>query len=125
MLSDLFLISAFVWFNAINARKNYDTIFSFNPFSNIFVSVAIILEALFLLGSIYSPIGNTLLGTVAVPKELLVLFIVIALSIFIVDFGFKMTYKGFNFLSTKVKKSKIYLKIISARSFFEGRLTYK
>jgi hypothetical protein len=74
-------------------RKNYDSIFSFNPFSNIFVIGAITIEVIVLLASVYSGIGNFLLSTTAVPGNLVLVFALIAMSIFIVDFVYKFFAK--------------------------------
>jgi len=90
----MFLVSAFIWFNAINVRKNYDTIFSFNPVSNVYVVGAILIEFLFLLASIHLLIGNTLLGTVTVNYKLLIVLFIIASSILVIDMLFKVLHKS-------------------------------
>jgi magnesium-transporting ATPase (P-type) len=89
----ILLFSMFIWYNALNVRKNYDSIFSFNPFSNIFVIGAITIEVIVLLASVYSGIGNFLLSTTAVPGNLVLVFALIAMSIFIVDFVYKFFAK--------------------------------
>jgi Ca2+-transporting ATPase len=90
----MFLVSAFIWFNAINVRKNYDTLFSFNPLSNKYVIGAIVLELLFLLTSVYTQFGNILFGTVGVEQKLLFALLCIAFSVVIVDSLFKSVYKN-------------------------------
>lgn len=90
----MFLISAFIWCNALNVRKNYDTIFSFNPFTNVYVVFGITLEFFILLGSIYFDTGNTLFTTVKLPYQLLVALFFLATSIFIVDACFKLGKRG-------------------------------
>ncbi len=89
----LLLISAFVWFNAFNVRKNYETIFSFSLFSNRFILGAIAVEAILLLGSFYHFLGNSFLHTIPINYPLMILIIVSALSIFLVDALFKTLYK--------------------------------
>jgi magnesium-transporting ATPase (P-type) len=94
----MFLISAFIWFNALNVRKNYDTIFSFNPLSNWYVVFGITLEACILLGSIYFVVGNTLFTTTPLPYELLLGLLFLASTIFIVDTLFKLGKRGLHIL---------------------------
>lgn len=89
----MFLVSAFIWFNALNVRKNYDTIFSHNPFSNVYVIGAIAIEAVLLVCSIYLPIGHTLLQTIEVNYRLLLVLVLIASSVVILDTVLKLIYK--------------------------------
>lgn len=99
----MFLISAFIWFNALNVRKNYDTIFSFNPFTNWYISVGIILEALILLGSIYFGAGNMLFTTAPLPYQLLLYLLLLATTIFVVDTLFKLGKRGLHKFGTVYK----------------------
>jgi len=92
----MLLISACIWFNAFNFRKNYDTVFSSNIFGNKFVTIAVILETIILLSSIYTPLGNKLLHTTPLPYVLLAILPIIALSVFIVDALSKIIHKLLN-----------------------------
>lgn len=92
----ILLISACIWFNAYNFRKNYDTIFSSTIFGNKFVNFAVILETIILLGSIYSPLGNKLLHTTPLPYALVILLPIIALFVFLTDTLLKIIHTAIN-----------------------------
>ena len=53
------LISLFIWFNAFNMRRNYDTIFSTNFFGNKYIVASVVAETIFLVSSIYTKTGAT------------------------------------------------------------------
>ncbi len=89
----MLLISAFIWFNAFNTRKNYDHVFMFSLFTNKFVIGAVIIETIILLGSIFSPLGNRFLHTQPITIPLIILMIIFALTILIVDVIIKETHK--------------------------------
>jgi Ca2+-transporting ATPase len=100
--SAMVLISACIWFSAILVRKNYTTVFSFNPFSNKYVPFAILFVATLLFGSIYSELGNKLFGTTELPVRYIVMLIAIAASTLLVDTAYKLFYKGVSHFFTKV-----------------------
>jgi Ca2+-transporting ATPase len=100
--SAMVLISACIWFSAILVRKNYMTIFSFNPFSNKYIPLAIFFVATLLFGSIYLEVGNKLFGTTELPLRFIVILIAIASSVLLVDTGYKLFYKGVSHFFTKI-----------------------
>lgn len=89
----LILMSVFQWFNAINVRRHFDSIFKYNIFSNIYINFALGIEILLLYLSISTKIGNTMLQTEMVPKLLLIVGIVPALLIIVGDEIYKKLRK--------------------------------
>lgn len=57
-------VSTVLWFSVVSIRKNMNSLLTYNPFGNSLITGALVLEVLLLAGSIYTPIGNTLLHTV-------------------------------------------------------------
>lgn len=81
----LILMSIFQWFNAINVRKHFNSVFNYNIFSNKYINLALGIEVILLYLSISTKIGNTILQTEMVPRFLLVIAIVPAFLIIIGD----------------------------------------
>lgn len=97
----MLLVSVFIWWNAINVRKNYDIVFSFNPLGNMYLVGAIVFEVVVLFGSIYLDIGNAFLGTVEIPGDLVLLLMGTAFSVVFVDAAFKGFAKGYKVLAKR------------------------
>ncbi|MDQ5957510.1 MAG: P-type Ca2+ transporter type [Patescibacteria group bacterium] len=89
----LIIVSLFHWVNAINIRKNYDSIFSYNPFSNKFIFIGLIIEGVLLWASVYTDIGNRFLHTVKVNPNVFYYFFFVSLIILILDELYKFFYR--------------------------------
>ncbi|MBP6948730.1 MAG: cation-transporting P-type ATPase [Candidatus Pacebacteria bacterium] len=85
----ILLFSVGIWLHAFNVRKNYDTINTYSIFSNMFITFAVCFEALVLIGSIYSPIGNRLLHTTDLDLILVFTLILLGFIILIADYVYK------------------------------------
>lgn len=79
------IVSIFQWFNAINSRKNTQSIFTYNIFNNPFITGILALEIILVGLSIYTSIGNNLLSTIAIDYQWIIYAIIISLPIIAVD----------------------------------------
>lgn len=89
----LVVMSVFQWLNAINVRKTDISIFSYNIFDNKFVTGALILEAGLLFAGIYSHWGQTLLRTVSIDYQFILIALLISLPIIAVDEIYKFAIR--------------------------------
>ncbi|HAS84613.1 MAG TPA: hypothetical protein DCS23_00860 [Candidatus Yonathbacteria bacterium] len=81
----LTLLAVFQWFNAINCRSHRLSIFQMNPFSNLYLLVALLIVVLLQMFALYTSVGQRLLHTVPLsPSEWGTIF-AIALSIILVE----------------------------------------
>ncbi len=87
--SVMVIFSFGLWLHALNVRKNYSIIFSYNIFGNKFIVAGILLEAVLLLGSIYLPLGNILLHTEPLPALLLVFLGSLGAVVLVTDYMYK------------------------------------
>lgn len=89
--SVMVIFSCGLWLHAINARKNYSTIFSYNILSNKFVLAGIIIEASLLFSSIYTPLGTMLLHTESLSSSLVIFLGVLGGAVVLVtDYVYKI-----------------------------------
>jgi len=56
-------MAAFQWFQAFNARSNYQSVFSIGVFSNKWVLLGVGIAILLQLGAVHTPVGQLLFGT--------------------------------------------------------------
>lgn len=89
----LVVMSVFQWLNAINVRKAGRSIFSYNIFDNKFITGALILEAGLLFAGIYSHWGQTLLRTVSIDYQFILIALLISLPIIAVDEIYKFAIR--------------------------------
>lgn len=85
----LVIMSIFQWFNVFNVRKHFKSIFTYNIFSNIFISVALVIEMILLVGSVYSSLGNRFLFTLAIAPKFWIIAGLLAVTIIITDTLYK------------------------------------
>lgn len=81
----LILMSIFQWLNSFNVRRHYDSIFTFNIFSNLYISFALVIEIVLLYFSIYTEVGQNLLKTSIVGYNYLLLILITSLTIILAD----------------------------------------
>jgi P-type Ca2+ transporter type 2C len=79
--SILIVMAMFQWFNAFNARSEEESIFKIGFFSNKYVTVAVLLEALLLVFAVYTPIMQKVLHTVPVELDVWIYSTIAALTI--------------------------------------------
>ncbi len=89
----ILLFSVSIWLHAFNVRKNYDTIDTYSIFDNKFITLAIGLEALVLFGSIYLPVGNTLLHTVDLHGVTAISLALLGSTVLVADYVYKKIAK--------------------------------
>jgi Ca2+-transporting ATPase len=87
----LVIMSLFQYFNAFNIRRHYDSLLTYNPFSNKYITLAIILNILLLIISIITPLGQQLLSTTPFPLIWIISLIFLTGSILVTDELYKLT----------------------------------
>ena len=78
-------MSIIQWFNALNVRKQFDSIVSYRLSENPYLVGVIALEVVLLLLSIYTPLGNRILRTVGFDSSLFAYIATFSLAIVVVD----------------------------------------
>ncbi|MBM3206211.1 MAG: HAD-IC family P-type ATPase [Candidatus Staskawiczbacteria bacterium] len=89
-------LSVFQWFNAYNCRSEEKSIFSQNPFSNIFLVIAMIIVISLQILAVYSPFLNKFLHTSPLDVKDWVLIIIVSSSILITEEIRKLLFRFFN-----------------------------
>lgn len=89
----LTLLAVFQWFNALNCRSHYHSIFQINPFSNLFLVGALAIVIVLQLGALYTSMGQKLLHTVPLSVSEWGSIIFIASSIVVVEEVRKLLYR--------------------------------
>jgi Ca2+-transporting ATPase len=56
-------MAAFQWFQAFNARSNYQSVFAIGVFSNRWVLLGVGIAILLQIGAVHTPVGQLLFGT--------------------------------------------------------------
>jgi P-type Ca2+ transporter type 2C len=87
----LVLMSVFQFMNTLNVRRHYQSTFTFNPFGNKYITVALGLELILLWLSVNNPIAQTFLKTVNLDPIFLIVIILMSLSIVLVDEIYKLS----------------------------------
>ncbi len=81
----LLVCAMFQWFNVFNVRSHTESIFKIGLFTNKSVNLALLLVITLQIAAIYTPLGQSVLGTVALPIEYWLLSIVFASSVLILE----------------------------------------
>jgi Ca2+-transporting ATPase len=82
-------MAAFQWFQAFNARSNYQSIFAIGLFSNRSLLVGVGAAILLQLGAVHTVIGHRLLGTASISWRDWLLVVLVSSSIWLADEIFK------------------------------------
>ncbi len=78
-------IAAFQWFQALNARSNYQSIFSIGVFSNRYLLLGVGAAILLQIGVIHTPVGQILFGTTGISWADWLLIAMVSSTIWIAD----------------------------------------
>ncbi|HBO43916.1 MAG TPA: hypothetical protein DD670_08295 [Planctomycetaceae bacterium] len=78
-------MAAFQWFQAFNARSNYQSVFAIGVFSNRWVLWGVGAAILLQLGAVHTPIGHMLLGTTALSWTDWLSIVLVSSSILVAD----------------------------------------
>jgi P-type Ca2+ transporter type 2C len=78
-------MAAFQWFQAFNARSNYQSIFSIGPFSNRWLLLGVGIAVLLQLGAVHTPVGHMLLGTTSLSWTDWLRIVLVSGSIWVAD----------------------------------------
>lgn len=89
------------WFNALNVRRHYDSIFSYNPFSNNVLTGVFILQVFVLYITVKSPFGATFLQTVPLSIQYIFWIILGSLGIIVSDELYKQCYRYYTLHKTQ------------------------
>ncbi len=102
----LVIMSVIQWFNALNVRRHYDSIFSYNPFSNRLLVGMFVIQIVLLYATVSTGLGNRLLTTVNLPAGFIIPMIVVSLGIVVADELFKQCYRYYmSHINQKLVKS--------------------
>ncbi len=82
-------MAAFQWFQAFNARSNYQSIFSIGVFTNRWLLVGVGAAILLQVGAVHTSVGQMLLGTTGLSWTDWLLVILVASSIWVADEALK------------------------------------
>ncbi len=85
-------LAVFQWFNAWNCRSDSDSVFKTNPFSNIYLLLALLVVVFLQLLAIYNPLMQEILHTTSISFPEWVLIAGVALSIILVEEVRKWVY---------------------------------
>jgi len=80
---------AFEWFQALNARSQYQSVFSIGPFRNRWLLVGVGIAIILQITVIHTPVGRLLFGTVPLSLFDWLLIVLVSSSIWIADELFK------------------------------------
>jgi len=83
-------LAAFQWFQAVNARAAFSSIFSVGLFSNRWVLLGVGMAVILQLGAVQSSIGHLLFGTTALSAGDWVMILLVSSSIWVADEVFKL-----------------------------------
>ena len=83
-------LAAFQWFQALNARSTFNSIFSVGLFTNRWVLLGIGIAIILQIGVVYTSIGQMLFGTTSLTIENWLLIILVASSIWVADELYKL-----------------------------------
>ena len=89
-------LSVFQWFNAYNCRSEEKSIFRQNPFSNIFLVIAMTIVIALQLLAVYSPFLNKFLHTTPLGLKDWILIIIVSSSILITEEVRKILFRFFS-----------------------------
>lgn len=78
-------MAAFQWFQALNARSNYQSIFSIGVFSNRYLLLGVGAAILLQIGVIHTPVGQILFGTTGISWADWLLIAMVSSTIWIAD----------------------------------------
>jgi len=78
-------MAAFQWFQAFNARSNYQSLFSIGLFSNRSLLVGVGVAILLQLGAVHTAIGHRLLGTTGLSGMDWLMIVLVSSSIWVAD----------------------------------------
>jgi Ca2+-transporting ATPase len=83
-------LAAFQWFQAFNARSNYQSVFSIGLFSNRWLLVGVGIAIVLQIGAVHSPVGHLLFRTTALTGFDWLLIVLVSSSIWVADELFKL-----------------------------------
>ena len=78
-------MAAFQWFQAFNARSNYQSVFSIGLFSNRWVLLGVGIAIVLQLGAIHTSVGQLLFGTTGLSWNDWLLIVLMSSSIWVAD----------------------------------------
>jgi P-type Ca2+ transporter type 2C len=83
-------MAVFQWFQALNARSEYHSVFSVNPLSNRWLLVGVTAAVLLQIGAVHTPVGQWMFGTVDLTWFDWLLILAVGSTIWIADEIFKL-----------------------------------
>jgi Ca2+-transporting ATPase len=83
-------LAVFQWFQSLNARSEFHSVFSVNPFSNRWLLAGVGAAVLLQIGAIHTPIGHWMFGTVHLTGFDWLLILAVGSTIWIADEIFKL-----------------------------------
>lgn len=91
----LTILAMFQWFNAWNCRSETKSIFTMNPFSNIYLILATLVVVGLQIFAVYNPFMQGILKTVPLTFDEWMMMIPVAMSVIVVEEIRKISYKIF------------------------------